>query len=406
MRSLTLFFGIAYFAQGIAQIPALIDQPLTRYLMHDLQMDTAQTAGRTAILLLPWTIKPLYGLISDFIPLGGYRRKSYLLLTGLLATMGFLWVAGQTGGADNLQWLLFALLLTSFGIAFSDVLVDAVMVEQGKRFDAIGKFQATQWLWISAAGILSALAGGWLAQYLPGASAVRVAAGIVAFAPLTVGIIGWFILPEERAPASLVRLRAAGRNLFLALRSPRLWSVLVFLVLWKFAPSFGKPLYFHMTNHLKFTPSFIGALGAVGGVAAILGAWSFPRIIQGQPQKRVLSIAIALSAAGTLAYLLLQDAVSAIVLSVVTGFFEMLIQLVALDLAARACAKDAEGFSFAAMMSVFNLTTQGSSLLGAYLYVHAFHNSLPPLILLSAGTTLLAYFALPSLLSQRETPAP
>ena len=402
VRSLTLFFGIAYFAQGIAQIPALIDQPLTNYLRQDLHLDAAQVASRTAILLLPWTIKPLYGLLSDFAPLAGYRRKTYLLLTGLLATLGFLYVTGQAGGAGDLQGTLFALLLTSFGIAFSDVLVDAVMVEQGKVWNAIGRFQATQWLWISAAGILSALVGGWLAQYLPGAASVRVAAALVAFAPLVVSVAGWFIIPEQRASGDKTRLCATGKSLLNAFRSRRLWSVIAFLILWKFSPSFGKPLYFHMTEHLKFSQSFIGYLSALGSAAGILGAFLFPRLTQNQPERRVLAVAVFLSALTTLSYLLLRDAVSGVLLSIATGFFEMLLLLTTLDLAARACAKDVEGFSFAALMSVLNLTAQGSAVLGAWLYVHAFHNSLPPLIYVSAGATLLAYFALPYLGNEGE----
>ena len=32
----------------------------------------------------PWVIKPLYGFLSDTVPLFGYRRRSYLVVCGLL----------------------------------------------------------------------------------------------------------------------------------------------------------------------------------------------------------------------------------------------------------------------------------------------------------------------------------
>ena len=45
-----------------------------------------------ALLAVPWTIKPVFGLLSDFVPLFGSRRRNYLLLSngrgGELASAG------------------------------------------------------------------------------------------------------------------------------------------------------------------------------------------------------------------------------------------------------------------------------------------------------------------------------
>src|SRR5207244_5380586 len=77
IRQLMTFFGLVYFAQGIGQAGGLINQPLMNYLKsHGLTSD--QVAQLFAVLTIPWIIKPLYGLISDLVPLLGYRRKSYL----------------------------------------------------------------------------------------------------------------------------------------------------------------------------------------------------------------------------------------------------------------------------------------------------------------------------------------
>lgn len=43
-----------------------------------------QVAVLTGVATIPWMIKPLYGFISDSIPLFGYRRRSYLVACGLL----------------------------------------------------------------------------------------------------------------------------------------------------------------------------------------------------------------------------------------------------------------------------------------------------------------------------------
>ena len=91
---LTFYFGLVYFLQGVCQYTALINQPVIAYLRDTLGYDAGQVAAFRWWLGLPWTIKPIYGLISDFIPLLGYRRRSYLLLCNLAAAGGFLWMSG------------------------------------------------------------------------------------------------------------------------------------------------------------------------------------------------------------------------------------------------------------------------------------------------------------------------
>jgi BT1 family len=37
------------------------------------------------VFTLPWVLKPLYGFMSDGLPIFGYRRRSYMLLSGLVS---------------------------------------------------------------------------------------------------------------------------------------------------------------------------------------------------------------------------------------------------------------------------------------------------------------------------------
>ena len=44
----------------------------------------AQVALLTSISAAPWVVKPLYGFLSDTVPILGYRRRSYLVICGVL----------------------------------------------------------------------------------------------------------------------------------------------------------------------------------------------------------------------------------------------------------------------------------------------------------------------------------
>src|SRR5262249_59628059 len=89
-------------------------------------------AGIMALLALPWSIKPAFGLLSDFVPLFGSRRRNYLLLANGMAAVSLLLLAFVPLAPGN-RWLLFSLLLPpTGGIALGDVIVDSLMVEKGQ----------------------------------------------------------------------------------------------------------------------------------------------------------------------------------------------------------------------------------------------------------------------------------
>ena len=390
---LMIYFGLVYFAQGIGQAGALISQPLMFYL-KSLELTTDQVAGLLAVLTVPWIIKPAYGLLSDFIPLCGYRRKSYLFVMNGLAAGGFLWLTGLT--TPNM--IVLALLLTALGIASSDVLVDALMVENGQKTGLIKQFQSQQWMWFNIAAITSGVVGGWLSQVLSPAGALHTAALIVAGAPAAVVIATTFLVREEKSRLDLGALRSTSHGLMSAIKSRTLWIVAGFLAFWSFTPSFGTPLFYHMVDHLNFEQYFIGQLTAIASVGAVIGAFVYRRYLADRyPNKTLVYLSIVLGSGTTLAYLLLVNKTSAVILYFTTGILSMIPMLTLLSLAAAVCPPQAAGFTFAGLMSIYNAAGQLSQVTGAYLYERLFHQNITPLIIVAGVFTLGAFVIVPFL---------
>ncbi|MBX9689889.1 MAG: MFS transporter, partial [Candidatus Obscuribacterales bacterium] len=366
LSRLLLFFGLAYFCQHFGQA-GLINQPLTYYFKEVLHYGADQIAAFFAIMTMPWVIKPLYGLISDSLPLGGYRRKSYLLLLNLAAALGFMSICGFGDTAT----IRMALLLTSFCTAFSDVAIDGLMVEFGKKTGKTAQFQSMQWVWFNGAMILSSLAGGLFTQFLPAESAFKVAAAVTAAFPLAVVVATWFLVKEEKSKIELGFIKESSLAFAAAIRarSPRqfarvsfdllgkgwtgfkgilklktLWIVAGFIAFWQFSPSFGTPFYVHMTDNLKFSQGFIGTLNAISSVAAVIGALVFNRYLaERYSTKTLLYWSAVLGVIGTLAYILMIDpattgnAVTAILLNGIFGITAQISILTILNLAAQSC---------------------------------------------------------------------
>ena len=153
-RRLAILFAVVYFSQGMYHVP---DQVLLLTLKEKLGLSPSQVATFGWITLTPWVIKPLYGLISDAVPIFGRRRKSYFLLTCALATLAG--VALGTAGPPVYWRLATMIFVMGLGLAFTDVLTDAMMVENGKPLGLTGAFQSVQWASINVATILVGLIG-------------------------------------------------------------------------------------------------------------------------------------------------------------------------------------------------------------------------------------------------------
>jgi hypothetical protein len=84
-----------------------------------------------SIITLPWGIKILYGLISDNVTLCGTKRKSYILIMGLLQFLccNILFVAHSS---VDIFYITAILTVVSFAEAFTNVASDALMVIQSR----------------------------------------------------------------------------------------------------------------------------------------------------------------------------------------------------------------------------------------------------------------------------------
>jgi len=390
---LLVFFALVYVVEGMGQIVGLISQPLNYYLKEAQGWTPVQVTAFITIFNLPWVIKPLYGLISDFVPLFGYRRKSYLIIANIVAIGGYFWVTRLIAPND----LLIALMLTAYAMAISSTLCGAVLVENGQRLHESGKFVNQQWLWFNIAAMAAAVLGGELVQHLAPASALHAAAGIVAVAPFLVIFGTLFLIQEKKTPVNVQGMKATLNGLVAAFKRRELLIVAAFIFLYYFSPGLSTPLYYHMTDELKFSQAYIGILSSIAAGGWVVGALLYRRLFENLNLRKLLNLSIALGTVTTLSYLLLSSEASAAVINFCAGFSAMLATVATVTLAADYCPPRAEGFSFAVLMSIINLANTVGDNVGSYLYTNAFQRTLPPLILISAACTAFAFVLVPLL---------
>jgi MFS family permease len=391
---LMLFFAIVYTVEGIGQAKVgVIWQPLTHYLKESQGWTPVQIAASLAVLDVPWVVKPLYGMLSDFLPLFGYRRRSYLLLANAGAIAAFLWTTQALTPAP----IVFALLLTSIAMAASSTVCGALLVENGQKHRASAAFINQQWLWFNVAVMVATLLGGELIEYLSPEGALHAAAGIAAAAPIAIVVSCVWLVDEAPAGINIAEFRRALRGFLETFRSRTLWLVAAFLFFYYFSPGFGTPLYFHMTDHLHFSQGMIGLLSSVSAGGWVAGGLIYRYRLSAMASRALLNLSIWAGTLSTLAFLGLVDETSAMAIYFLNGVAGMIANIATLALAADHCPRHSEGFAFAALMSVMNVATPLHDTIGALLYEHVFDNRLAPLIVVSAAFTAVVFLLIPLL---------
>lgn len=388
-----LFFGLAYFAHGIAG--GLAKQPFTNYF-KSLGMTADVVAAWLSLAAIPWMIKPLYGLLIDLVPLWGYRRKSYLILMAACAAAGYATLARDIP-AEFIVWALF---ISTLGIAAIDVVVDTLMVEEGLALGVVRRFQGQQWTWLNIAAITVGVLGGWLSHSFLPDEAIRTAALIMIGGPIGVILATCLLIDEPKRSYSRLQAHTTAQEVIRGLTTKAFWTVAAFVAFWNLIPNFSTPLYYHMVDRLSFDQYFIGQLASIGAVGATLGSVAYRSLADRFSIHQTLVASVLLSVMMALGYLLLRDGFSAAVLSFFSGIVSMLALLTLFTLAASICPPRAAGFTFAVLMSIYSATAQLAAVCGGYLYEWVFQQEIVPLIYLAALCTLGALAWIPFLPSR------
>src|SRR5262245_56338290 len=107
VMSLLILFGSLYFVQGIVEATACLPSQPIQSQLAAWGFTVGQIGHFFMIIGIAWSLKPLFGLVSDFFPIAGRRRQPYLILSTALAGVAFLAVAmlwGQEGKATGGQF--------------------------------------------------------------------------------------------------------------------------------------------------------------------------------------------------------------------------------------------------------------------------------------------------------------
>jgi MFS family permease len=316
---------MVYFAYGST---GLIDVTRDLWIKESLSLTPAQLAAVAVWLVLPWTIKMVFGELVDTVPIFGSQRKSYILIGAAFMAAGLLTLAGAAG-----RWLTFmrpdhlyimgAMFLT-VGTVVQDVVADAMSTEVVARTDETGKERPDNVVRVelgmvqvlgrlAVSGGILAVAGlsGWLAElisrqavflialiipaisvagvFLRGAENTerrpidwRILGGGIAFGAV-VAALGLGGIPFGQEIIFLISMGVVCTMLVLVTaeldHNTRMGILFATIIVFAFraTPSVGDGFFWWTLDELKFDAAFYGTLRQTGAILSIAVMWLFSR---------------------------------------------------------------------------------------------------------------------------------
>jgi folate/biopterin transporter len=349
---------VVYFVQGILGLARLAT---SFFLKDDLGLTPAEVATMMGIVSLPWVIKPVFGFMSDSLPIFGYRRRSYLLLSSILGCGA--WMAMGTVVHSAIAAMI-AITLCSLAIAVSDVIVDSIVVERirDESQAETGSLQALCWATTALGGLVTAYLSGFLLEHL----SIRNIFLITATFPLLVLITATLIQDAKVAmPQNFGAAKSQLQKIRVALSQKAIWLPVLFVFLWQAAPSSDSAFFFFSTNDLGFGPEFLGRVRLVTSVASLVGVWAFQRFLKAVPLRQIFLWSTLISVGlGMTSLILVTHANRALGIddqwfslgdSLILTVMGQIAFMPVLILAAQLCPAGVEATMFAILMSICNL---------------------------------------------------
>ncbi|KVI06095.1 probable folate-biopterin transporter 3 isoform X1 [Cynara cardunculus var. scolymus] len=355
-----------------------------QYYMKDVQkLQPSEAQFYSGIIQIPWIIKPLWGLMTDIVPIFRLRRRPYFIFAGLVGSISMLVPAFSTD--LSLVWAILSFMTASAGVAIADVTIDACVTENSISHPSLAGDLQSLCAISTSIGQLVGFAMSGVLVHIIGPKGVF---GILSIPAGMVILVGMML--QEPLVHSYSHKRVsqkfldATKTMVTALKCPDVWRPCLYMYL---SLAFGLNIHegmFYWYTDAKAGPSFsqevIGSIFSVGAIGSLLGVLLYQNVFRNHPFRHVLFWTQLLFGASSLLDLVLvlrlnlqfgvPDYIFVVMDEAVSKMIARLKWMPLLVLSSKLCPSGIEGTFFALLMSIDHVGLLSSSWAGGLL-LHA-----------------------------------
>ncbi|XP_044484252.1 probable folate-biopterin transporter 9, chloroplastic isoform X2 [Mangifera indica] len=215
--------------------------------------------------------KPLYGILSDALYIGGAHRIPYICIGVLLQILSWGPLALFPVAGKALPSLMACVLLGNLGVSIVEVAKDALVVEYGQKHRVVG-IQSYAFMAAAVGGILGNLLGGYILPKVPPTTmflifGVLLSVQLIISLSVKEGSLGLaqpsrYSLPRKSISKSFMKQIS---NLVMAISEESISRPLMWLVASvAMVPIFSGSIFCYQAQCLHLDPSVIGMSRVIG----------------------------------------------------------------------------------------------------------------------------------------------
>lgn len=355
----------------------------TEYYMKDVQkVQPSESQVYSGIIGIPWIIKPIYGILTDVLPLFGYRRRPYFILAGMIGVVSMLLISFHE--KLHIAFALIILTAGTTGVAMGDVTIDACVAQNSISHPSLAADMQSLCALNSSIGNLIGFLISGILIHLIGPKGVF---GLLAIPFVLVFSVG-ILLSEPHIPNFSYRqvkqmFLDAGMSMWTTLKFPDVWRPCLYMYISvALCLDIHEGLFYWYTDSDSgphFSQETVGYIFSIGSVGAFLGAILYQTKLKDQPFRDVLFwVQLLYGLSGMLDLVLvlrlnlklsIPDYFFIVIDEGVSRMIDNLKWLPMYVLSSKLCPSGIEGTFFALLMSIQN-TGRMSASWGGGLLLH------------------------------------
>ena len=250
-------FILISFYIGISYVSELA---INYFLKDTFNVSPSMLTNILSLAKIPWIIKPLFGLITDFLPIFGYRRKFYILICGILISVSLINLSFFT---TTLLQAKLNLLLYNSSVSFISILGQTIIVELIQEDPKNSSLVTIDYLTASIGYLISSFLQGLLVEKF----SIKFVFQFSAILPIFL-ITSGLLLIEKKINLNDEKKNNNNSNLLkeliqYLLQKKIIITLIYFMVLLS-TPIYYDTLFYYYNNQLKFSPNDIGKINFYG----------------------------------------------------------------------------------------------------------------------------------------------
>lgn len=238
-----------------------------------------------------WSIKPLYGFLSDRLPCCGLHHKPYIYFGVGIFSVTFLFAAIADPEGTPRDTIFAMVSLAALALAVADTVFDGIVARYTKTesADQNGTYLSTVWMIRFMAGVLSGI---YAAVTLTVMSA-RMAFGISAVLPvLCIIALSWY----HEAPRDDEERERGQPSLLVLARLMcvyEVWYPVLFIVVLGAIPSYGTALFYYLSA--QYSQSEVAASITAGSIGPVVGSALYAKWLRQCETRKVVGLTLLVS---------------------------------------------------------------------------------------------------------------